>query len=229
MRGFVTIRAMDGHSLGYGSMSQFVHAGRITYRMTYRFRDGSLDDEIAVFSEGRTFELLSDRHVQRGPIFAHPLDLTIRGTGDTSNRTLDGKGKAKVETSHLELPPGTVVVGMMCTLMANFDPATQSLKLPALSPTPKPRLFHFAITREAPGTFRIAGSRQTAAVFRVKSELGGIAGVVAPLLDKQPDDILVWVLEGDAPAVVRAVGQLSEGGPLLDIQIAGARFPAVQR
>jgi hypothetical protein len=194
--------------------------------MTYRFRDGSFDDETAVFSEQKAFTLISDRHIQRGPMFPHPLDLTTNATGDSTNRTLDSGGKIKLETSHIDLPPGTTVEGMMCTLMANLDPATQSLRLATLSPTQKPRLFHFAITNEGHGTFRIAGSRQTASIFRLKTDLGGIAGIVAPILDKQPDDILVWVLEGESPAVVRAIGQLSEGGPLVDIQLAGATFPA---
>lgn len=227
MRGFVTIRSADGAPIGYGNMSQSVHAGRITYRMTYRFRDGSFDDETAVFSEQKIFSLISDHHIQRGPLFPHALDLTTNSAGETANRTLDSNGKPKLETSHVDLPPGTAVEGMMCTLMANLDPATQSLKLPALSPTQKPRLIHFAITSEGRGTFHIAGSRQTASIFRLKTDLGGITGLVAPLLDKQPDDIFVWVIEGDAPTVVRAVGQLSEGGPVVDIQLAGATFPSV--
>ncbi len=226
MRGFVTVRTAEGRQIGYGSMTQSVHAGRITYRMTYRFRDGSVDEESSVFS-ARSFALISDRHIQHGLLFPHPLDLTTNAQGDTTNRTLDSDGKAKLESSHKDLPEGTAVVGMMCTLMANLDPGTQSLKLPALSPTAKPRLFRFAITPEQHASFRIAGSRQAASVFRLKTDLGGIAGVVAPILDKQPDDIFVWVLEGDSPAVVRAIGQLSEGGPLLDIQLAGATFPAV--
>ncbi len=225
LRGFFIVRSIDGKQIGYGSMSQSVDSGRITLRTIYRFRDGSLDDETTVFSEQKTFTLISDHHIQRGPFFAHPIDLTTNAAGDTTNRTLDSHGKPRLETSHIDLPPGTAVVGMMCTLMANLDPATQSFKLPALSPTEKPRLFHFAVSPEGRGTFRIAGTRQTAAIFRMKTELGGIAGVVAPILDKQPDDILLWLLEGDAPVAVRAIAQLSEGGPLVDIQVAGGTFP----
>jgi hypothetical protein len=226
MRGFVTVRSLDGKTIGYGEISQSADAGRVTSSMVYRFRDGSLDEETAVFSDQKAFNLISDHHVQRGPLFPHPFDLTTNAAGDTTNRVLGSDGKAKLESSHVDLPPGTAVLGMMCTLMANLDPATQSLKLPALTPTPKPRLVHFVITREGRGTLRIAGSHQTAAIFRIKTDLGGIAAVVAPLLDKQPDDTLAWVLEGESPLAVRAIGQLSEGGPMLDIQMAGATFPA---
>ena len=31
-------------------------------------------------------------------------------------------------------------------------------------------------------------------------ELGGIAGIVAPIIGKQPPDLHVWILGGDAPA-----------------------------
>jgi hypothetical protein len=225
LRGFVTIRSTDGKQIGYGSVSQFVQGDRITERTTYHFRDGSLDDETVVFSEKNTFALIADRHVQRGPLFSHPLDLTINASGDATNRTNDASGKPKLETSHIDLPAGTAVIGMMSTVMANLDPATQ-LKIPGLVPTQKPRLVHFAVAPEGRGTFRVSGSRQTASIFRIKTELGGIAGVVAPIIDKQPDDTLVWVLEGDAPLTIRAIGQLSEGGPVMDIQMAGATFPA---
>jgi hypothetical protein len=226
MRGFVTVRSLDGKLIGYGEISQSVRAGHITDHMTVRFRDGSLDEETTVFSAQRAFTLISDRHIQRGPLFPHPLDLTTTAAGDSTNRTLDASGKPRLETSHVDLPPGTAVEGMMGTLLANLDPALQSLRIPALTPTPKPRLIHFAIAPEGRGTFRVDGVRQTAAVFRIKTELGGIAGVVAPIIDKQPDDILAWVIQGESPLAIRAIGQLSEGGPLLDIQLAGAAFPA---
>ncbi len=226
LRGFVTIRSTDGKQIGYGSISQFVQGDRITERTTYHFRDGSLDDENVVFSEKNTFALIADHHVQRGPLFSHPLDLTINASGDATNRTIDASGKPKLETSHIDLPPGTAVIGMMSTVLANLNPVAQPLKIPALTPTQKPRLVHFAVAPESHGTFRVSGSRQTASIFRIKTELGGIAGVVAPIIDKQPDDTLVWVLEGDAPLTIRAIGQLSEGGPVMDIQMAGATFPA---
>jgi hypothetical protein len=227
MRGFVTIRTADGKQVGYGSMTQFVKGDRVTYRMTYHFRDGSLDDETAVFSQQKSFTLISDHHIQRGPLFSHPIDLTTDAAGDITKRSVDSDGKPKVETSHIDLPPGTAVIGMMATLMANLDPGTQPLKIPAIIPAQKPRLVHFAITPEEHGTFRVAGSRQTADVFRIKIELGGVAGVVAPIIDKQPPDTLLWVLEGDSPLAIRSVGQISEGGPILDIQMAGATFPPV--
>ena len=56
--------------------------------------------------------------------------------------------------------------------------------------------------------------------YDIKMEIGGIKGVIAPLVGKQPKDIYVWILGGKAPAFVRMEGQLYEGGPVWTIQLA---------
>jgi hypothetical protein len=48
-----------------------------------------------------------------------------------------------------------------------------------------------------------------------------VTGVVAPVLGKAPADVLVWVLEGEAPALIREVGQLEAGGPIVSIEVVG--------
>jgi hypothetical protein len=50
-------------------------------------------------------------------------------------------------------------------------------------------------------------------------ELGGVAGIVAPILGKQPKDTHVWILEGKAPAFVRMEGQFYEDGPIWKIEL----------
>ena len=39
--------------------------------------------------------------------------------------------------------------------------------------------------------------------FNVKVELGGIVGMIAPVVGKQPADTNVWVAGGEAPALVK--------------------------
>jgi hypothetical protein len=51
--------------------------------------------------------------------------------------------------------------------------------------------------------------------------------VVAPIVGKQPADALVWVLEGQAPSLIRQIGQLYEGGPLVSIQLSGIIVPTL--
>jgi len=70
----------------------------------------------------------------------------------------------------------------------------------------------------------VAGARHKATVFRVKVEIGGIAGMIAPLLGKEPADSFVWVVNEGAPAFVRADEALYVGGPIWSIQIIGPEW-----
>jgi len=59
----------------------------------------------------------------------------------------------------------------------------------------------------------------------VKVEIGGIAGMFAPLLGKQPADTNIWVAFGEAPAFVRSEGPLSLGGPIWSIETTTPVWP----
>jgi hypothetical protein len=56
-------------------------------------------------------------------------------------------------------------------------------------------------------------------------ELGGVAGVVAPLIGKQPGDYHIWILRGATPAFIREEGALYEGGPTWRIEQTSPVFP----
>jgi hypothetical protein len=115
---------------------------------------------------------------------------------------------------------------MIGTLLANLKPDTPPFKLGLVVPSGgKGRLIHLAITPGEQASFTVAGARRKATVYRMKLDLGGVAGVVAPIICKQPPDIIIWVLEGDPPLFVREIGQLSEDGPILSIEFSGATFP----
>jgi hypothetical protein len=66
--------------------------------------------------------------------------------------------------------------------------------------------------------------RQNAAPFRIHPELGGIVGVIAQLIGLQPKDVMVWVLDGQEPAVMRIVGQLGGYGHLVSSDLEGISF-----
>jgi hypothetical protein len=69
------------------------------------------------------------------------------------------------------------------------------------------------------------GSRRKAMRFRLKIDLGGIAGVVAPLIGKAPPEIHIWIIDGIAPAFVKEEGPLYEGGPVWTIQLTSPVWP----
>ena len=55
--------------------------------------------------------------------------------------------------------------------------------------------------------------------LRAKVDIGGLSGLLAPLLGKQPPDSHVWILGGEAPAFVKAEQPLYLGGPVWRIEL----------
>jgi hypothetical protein len=93
-----------------------------------------------------------------------------------------------------------------------------------LAPVFGGRLIRILISPEGEQPFHKTGQTLKATVFRIHPELGGILGVIATLLGLQPKDVMVWVLEGEEPAVVRVVGQLGGFGPLVSSELEGTSF-----
>jgi len=55
--------------------------------------------------------------------------------------------------------------------------------------------------------------------YVIKPKIEGIAGVVAPLVGKQPPDIHVWILKSEAPTFIESEGPLSQDSPVWRIEI----------
>jgi hypothetical protein len=69
VQGFLALRTLEGKVLAAGDLTQIIHGDRVVSHLVFRFKDGSVDDETAVFSQHGTFRLISDHHIQKGPIF----------------------------------------------------------------------------------------------------------------------------------------------------------------
>ena len=93
-----------------------------------------------------------------------------------------------------------------------------------LAPVGGGRLIRLLISPEGEQPFQTGGQTLKATVFRIHPELGGIVGVIAQLIGLQPKDVMVWVLEGEEPAVVRIVGQLGGYGPVVAQELKGTGF-----
>ena len=227
VHGFLVLRTLEGNTLADGDLIQVAHGDLVTTELVFRFKDGSIDDETVVFSQRRSFRLMSDHLVQKGPAFQHPMDVFIEGsTGQVTVRYKDDDGKEKVVTEHLKLP-ADVANGLVLTLLKNVRPDTPLTTVSMVAATPKPRLVKLAITPQGEGAFSIGDSRRRATHYVIKVEIGGIAGAMAPLLGKQPPDTHVWVLGGKAPAFVKSEGPLYLGGPIWRIELAGPVWPRV--
>jgi len=133
-------------------------------------------------------------------------------------------GKEKVVTGRFDLPPD-VVNGLVLTLLKNIRSDVPQTKVSMVAATPKPRLVRLAITPQGEDLFSIGGASRKATHYVVKVEIGGAAGLVAPLLGKQPPDTHVWILGGEAPAFVKSEGPLYFGGPIWRIELVSPVWP----
>jgi hypothetical protein len=86
--------------------------------------------------------------------------------------------------------------------------------------TPKPRLVKLAISPEGEDSFSVGAVEIKATRYVIKVEIGGISGVVAPVIGKQPPDTHVWMLGGKAPAFLKSEGPLYDDGPIWRIELA---------
>ncbi len=217
-------RSQAGAVLASGDFSQFAQGDEVTLRLTYRFVDGSIDDETTTYRQQGTFRLVRNHHIESGPFFVKPVDSTVdAATGTATTRTVDKNGKVHVESGHVDLP-NDVANGFVGTLLLNVPPTTAPFRVGMLAPVGGGRLIRLLISPEGEQPFRMAGQTLRATVFRIHPELGGIVGVLARLIGLQPKDVLVWVQEGDEPAVVRIVGQLGGYGPVVSSDLEGADF-----
>ncbi len=224
MQGLMVARSEDGRTIARVKFTQVVHADEVTIRLTYHFLDGSIDDETTTFSQQGTFRLVRNHHIERGPFFAKPVDFTVEAaTGIATSRTTDKNGKVHVESEHIDLPDD-LANGFVGTLLLNVPPNTAPFRVGMLVPVGGGRLIRLLISPQGEQPFHTAGQTLKTTVFRIHPELGGIVGVIAQLIGLQPKDVMVWVLEGDDPAVVRIVGQLGGYGPVVDSELEGTSF-----
>jgi hypothetical protein len=222
--GFLVLKTPEDKTLASGDLVQVAHGDRVTSRLTFHFRDGSLDDEVAIYSQHKVFQLISNHHIQRGPSFPKPLDMFI----DARSGQITSRDKnQKTTQSRLDLD-SDICNGILLPVLLNIDPTTTPIRLSMVAPTSKARLVHIVIAADGEDPVSIGGRRHKATNYRIKVELGGLAGVVAPIIGKQPSDVHVWILGGDPPAFLREEGQFYEGGPIWRVDLASPVFPGTR-
>ena len=225
VHGFLSLRSPEGTVLASGDLIQNARADRVTSRLVFRFKDKSISDETAVFSQRGHFRLLSDHLVQKGPAFAQPFDMTINAqAGQVTVRYTDEDGEQKVEDEKMDLPPD-VANGMIITLMKNVRRNALPPSVSLVVATPKPRVVKLALSVVGTEPFSTAGTGRRATHYVLKVDIGGLTGVLASLLGKVPPDSHVWILEGEAPAFVRSQAPMFMGGPLWQTELVSPVWP----
>ena len=146
------------------------------------------------------------------------LRLTLT-TGDVTVRYTDDRGKERVLTERLKLPPD-VANGLVFTLLKDVEPSVPQTTVSYVVATPKPRLVYLEIIPQDQVHFSIGSYTHKAFRYMVKVKIGGLAGLIARLTGKQPLPLQAWVLAEDAPAFVRFDGPLYSGGPTWRMEVA---------
>ena len=220
MHGFLALRTLDGKRLADGEMTQVAEGDRVTSRLIFRFKDGSVYDDTTIYSQRDAFRVLSDHLVQRGPSFKQPVETSIdASSGQVTVRYKDQDGNEKILKERRDLPPD-VANGLLFTLVKHIQPNVPQTTVSMVATTPKPRVVKLEILPEGEKTIASGNTKHETVRYVVKVKIGGVAGLVAPLLGKQPPDTHVWVLTGDAPAFVKLEGPLYAGGPIWRIELA---------
>lgn len=170
IHGFLELHSQDGQTLASGDSVQVVRGAQVTTHTVFTFKDGSIDDETTVFTQSRTFHLITDHHVQKGPFFPHPMDVSVdtRDNQVTVHSTgKDGKDVAKAE--HLVLPTD-LANGMVPFAVENLLPGAPVTRVSMLVATPRPRLVKLAISSVGEDPFSVLGTARKATHYEIKIE-----------------------------------------------------------
>jgi hypothetical protein len=221
--GFIVLRSQDGQQLATGEMVQTVEAERVTTELVLHFNDGSIFDEVTVFSDKSNFRLLTDHLRQQGPTFPDQVDSYIDAVSGNVKISLEKKGKDKDEQQHVDIPEDAAN-GLILTLLKNLSPSVPESTVSFVTTSSKPKVVKLKIHSEGEQRFSASGHHLNATHYVVHTEIGGVKGALANVAGKQPADIHCWILGGKAPAFLKFTGQLYEGGPVWNIELASVRW-----
>jgi hypothetical protein len=226
--GFVVLRSLDGTALADGDAIQSVRGEQVTTRTIFHFRDRSLYDETAVFSQRGTYRLLSYHLVQRGPSFADPdnpvtLDIDM-SQGHVVVHSVGDHGGEKVNDERMTLP-ADLCNGILVTMLEDVDSTRLPLTVSYLATTPAPRLVKLVVTKAGSARFLIGSTSRTATDYGIRTQIGGVAGLLARVVGKQPPDAHVWISDDDVPAFVKSEAPMSSDGPLLRTELTNPQWP----
>jgi hypothetical protein len=225
LHGFLLLRDANGKEIAVGDQTYEVRGREISSRTFFRFRDGSVDDEEAVFRQGSTFQLVRDHHVQKGPSFPKPSDVSIDVQKGEVSWADPSKQSEQPKSEHMNLPPD-LANGIIPLLVENFPRSAADMKVSYLAIDSKPRIVSLTIKPDGNDKMLIGVDGRRVDRFNIHTEIGGIAGVVAPLVGKQPPDIKLWIAGGTVPVFVRMDGPLYEEGPVWTVLLTAPSWPS---
>jgi hypothetical protein len=216
--GFLELHNAAGAAIAYGDMIQDTKHGLVTSRLTFHFKDGSLYEDTTIFSEHGVFRVLSDHLIEKGSSFKTPMETWVNAETGEFKAVTTSKGKDASISKKIRIP-SDLANGIIYVVAKNVDPRALSTTVSMLVATPKPRMIKLVIRREGERTFEIGDLRKTALHYVIKFDLGGVAGVVAPLIGKQPANMDIWIASDGMPTFLMSRGEFFEGGPIWTVTL----------
>jgi hypothetical protein len=217
--GTLVLRSAQGEVLANGELLQTPQGDAVSSRLVFRFKDGSLYDETVAFTQKKVFRLISYRLAQRGPSF----DETTEVAFDRADGRYRARAGEESADGTLDLPED-LHNGMTGMLIRNLK-AGATAQGHVYAFTPKPRLLRTTLAPEGEDRYQVGDLTQTAARYLVTMDLGGLTGVVATVLGKDPPDLRFWVSTGALPAFLKFEGAMYLKGPRWRIELAAPRWP----
>lgn len=225
LHGFLLLKSQEGKVIAVGDQTNVVQGDEIRSELIFHFRDGSIDDEVADFRQGSVFELIRDHHIQKGPSFPHPLDLTVDVEKGEASWQDTKKGNSEAQSEHLDLP-ADLVNGMIQLVVENFPLHASEWKTSYVAADPKPQLVGLSFKPDGEDRVRVGGESRRVLRYKLHVDIHGVAGVIAPIIGKQPSDIELWVLDGEAPELVKMEGALYPQGPIWTMLLTSPSWPS---
>jgi hypothetical protein len=223
-RGFVTLRDTAGKRIADGEVTQKAVGKQLALTVSLRFLDGSRHEDKVKYETDGHIRVVEETLVQKGPSFPTQIETSLnprRGTVKVSYT--DEKGKSDTIEEEMEIPPDTGN-GLLLTLIKHVDPAAKETEISWIAATPKPRLVKLVIAPQGKEVLTHGVIKTEVVHYVVRTEIGGLTGLIAPLIGKQPPDIHVWMLGGDVPGFVRFEGPLYGEGPIWRIEMAAPQL-----
>jgi hypothetical protein len=226
---FLVLETAHGSHLADGDLIQTANSDRVTRRLVFDFDDDSQYEETTEFSQTEHVRLISDRLVEHGASFPKPLDLTIDArNGVVSIAYTDDRGHRRKRLKHMALPDD-LANGIVPVLLTNVDPDHAPKSFGFVAPTPDPQLVRLELHLSGSDRVSIGDQSRQVLHYVLHVNIGGMTGLFAGLVGRQPPDSHVWTLGGDAPAFIGAEEPLYVQGPLWRIHPIGPSWPESRR
>ena len=216
------LRSLDGKEIGKGELEETTEGRLVTSKLTLNFKNSSLYQETAQFTQDGTFHVSKFHMSESGPSFKDAMEMTIDVANGTVEVHADEQNsvaeKQRDWSEHIHLPQD-LANGIVPLVARNMPAAAGKTTVSMIVATPSPKLVHVTISPTALQKFRFDGSRLEATRYAVQVDLSGFTGTLVEMAGRQPAPSFVWMLRGKVPSFLMAQ-EAFLGGPVCRIELA---------